>query len=155
DPSLRYGWRTGAIIPELETEIDKQNSEVYKSSVRWLVSLQHLIDDMQHQNEAESKELIQSWLQERDELRSFTKSLFNPQFGSLFRTYHNPTYFFRRLARFADVYMSSLTNLLRYSSSYTFYPHRILLPHEPSLYSQSVQSGGNGVDRGGLESRVK
>ncbi|KAK3730223.1 hypothetical protein RRG08_034968 [Elysia crispata] len=154
DPSLRYGWRTGAIIPELETEIEKQNSEVYKSSVRWLVSLQHLIDEMQHQNEADSKELIQTWLQERDELRVFTKSLFNPQFGSLFRTYHNPTYFFRRLARFADIYMSSLTNLLRYSSSYTFYPHRILLPHEPSLYSQNLQLE-QGVDRGGLGSRVK
>ncbi|CAL1547611.1 unnamed protein product [Lymnaea stagnalis] len=145
DPSLKYGWRTGAIIPELEAEINKQNSEVYKSSVRWLVALQHLIDEMQHQNSPECKEVIESWIQERNEMRVFTKSLFNPHFGSLFRTYHNPTYFFRRLARFADIYMSSLTNLLRYSTTYTFYPHRILLPHEPSVYSKrpNVRENGN------------
>ncbi|XP_012943195.1 5'-nucleotidase domain-containing protein 3 [Aplysia californica] len=138
DPSLRFGWRTGAIIPELETEVCKQNSPVYKSSVRWLIALQHLIDEMQHQNSEESKDMIKAWLAERSELRVFTKSLFNPHFGSLFRTYHNPTYFFRRLARFADIYTSNLTNLLRYSTDYTFYPHRILLPHEPSLYTARV-----------------
>ncbi|KAK6962873.1 5p-nucleotidase domain-containing protein 3 [Biomphalaria glabrata] len=138
DPSLKYGWRTGAIIPELESEINKQNSEVYKSAVRWLVDLQHLIDENQHQNSPECKEIIELWLQERNELRVFSKSLFNKHFGSLFRTYHNPTYFFRRLARFADIYMSSLTNLLQYSTTYTFYPHRILLPHEPSVYSMRV-----------------
>lgn len=31
-----------------------------------------------------------------------TKNLFNPQFGSIFRTCHNPTYFSRRLCRFSD-----------------------------------------------------
>ncbi|XP_059171170.1 5'-nucleotidase domain-containing protein 3-like isoform X1 [Physella acuta] len=144
DPSLKYGWRTGAIIPELEAEINKQNSEIYKSSVRWLVALQHLIDDMQHQNSPESKEVINKWIEERNELRMFTKSLFNPHFGSLFRTYHNPTYFFRRLARFADIYTSNLTNLLRYSTSYTFYPHRILLPHEPSVYSSKFNRKNQG-----------
>ncbi|CAG5122824.1 unnamed protein product, partial [Candidula unifasciata] len=143
DPSLKYGWRTGAIIPELEAEIQKQNSEVYKANVRWLVALQHLIDEMQHQNSSESTEVINSWLEERNELRKLTKSLFNPHFGSLFRTYHNPTYFFRRLARFADIYMSSLTNLSKYSTNYTFYPHRILLPHEPSLYSTRWGPGSN------------
>ncbi|BFZ06162.1 hypothetical protein BsWGS_09201 [Bradybaena similaris] len=148
DPSLKYGWRTGAIIPELEAEIQKQNSEVYKANVRWLVALQHLIDEMQHQNTKESIEVINGWLEERNELRKLTKSLFNPQFGSLFRTYHNPTYFFRRLARFADIYMSSLTNLSRYSTNYTFYPHRILLPHEPSLYSTRWVPGSNSEDEG-------
>lgn len=59
--------------------------------------------------------------------------MFNPNFGSLFRTYHNPTYFFRRLARFADIYTSSLTNILNYPDDYTFYPHRVILPHEPGL----------------------
>jgi HAD superfamily 5'-nucleotidase-like hydrolase len=146
DPSLKYGWRTAAIIPELEAEIQKQNSEVYKANVRWLIGLQHLIDEMQHQNSPESNDVIQSWLQERNEIRKLTKSLFNPQFGSLFRTYHNPTYFFRRLARFADIYMSSLTNLSRYSVNYTFYPHRILLPHEPSLYSARALRGYNSED---------
>ncbi|KAK7091000.1 hypothetical protein V1264_010723 [Littorina saxatilis] len=139
DPSLRYGWRTGAIIPELEREITLQNDPQYKNTVRWLVILQHLIEEMQYQQSAESKQVIAEWLEERDALRVFAKSVFNPHFGSLFRTHHNPTYFFRRLARFADIYTSSLTNMLHYPSDYTFYPHRVVLPHEPSPFRNFVK----------------
>ncbi|XP_071085727.1 5'-nucleotidase domain-containing protein 3-like [Haliotis cracherodii] len=136
DPSLRHGWRTGAIIPELEAEIEQQNDPAYKSAVRWLVSLQQLIEKHQCQDSPEQREVIQAWLKERDDLRNYTKGVFNPRFGSLFRTYHNPTYFTRRLARFADMYMSSLTNLLHYSVDHSFYPHRVLLPHEPGPFSK-------------------
>ena len=62
--------------------------------------------------------------------RKLSKDLFNPQFGSVFRTYHNPTYFFRRLHRLADLYMSSIVNLLNYSDAHVFYPRRWALPHE-------------------------
>jgi len=62
--------------------------------------------------------------------RQKIKCVFNQQFGSVFRTYHNPTYFSRRLFRFADIYMSSLTNLLNYSVNHTFYPRRGVMPHE-------------------------
>ena len=62
--------------------------------------------------------------------RKFTKSVFNKQFGSVFRTFHNPTYFTRRMNRFADVYMSSVTNLSSYPLDYTFYPRRVALPHQ-------------------------
>lgn len=40
--------------------------------------------------------------------------MFNKQFGSVFRTHHNPTYFSRRLFRFADIYTSNISNLLHY-----------------------------------------
>lgn len=62
--------------------------------------------------------------------RVITKNVFNSQFGSVFRTYHNPTYFTRRLNRFADIYMSSVSCLLNYPVNYTFYPRRSALPHE-------------------------
>lgn len=62
--------------------------------------------------------------------RQLSKDLFNERFGSLFRTYHNATYFTRRLSRFADIYMSSVANLLNYPVTYTFYPQRTALPHE-------------------------
>jgi hypothetical protein len=62
--------------------------------------------------------------------RKDTKHVFNEQFGSLFRTYHNPTYFSRRLFRFADVYTSNVTNFLRFSPKHTFYARRGALPHE-------------------------
>lgn len=58
------------------------------------------------------------------------KSFFNAHFGSLFRTDQNPTYFLRRLSRFADIYMASLSCLLNYDVSHTFYPRRTPLQHE-------------------------
>ncbi|XP_074658255.1 5'-nucleotidase domain-containing protein 3-like [Tubulanus polymorphus] len=133
DANLKHGWRTGAVIPELENEIKALNSPTFKHSVRWSSALQDLIHKMQVYEDAESQAILNEWMKERDELRVVTKQVFNPQFGSLFRTHHNPTYFSRRLARFADLYMSSIENLLNYSVNYTFYPRRSALPHEVLL----------------------
>ena len=47
DATLKHGWRTGAIIPELEDEIKTMNSPAYKSSIRWLIALESLIQDLQ------------------------------------------------------------------------------------------------------------
>ena len=58
--------------------------------------------------------------------------MFNPQFGSIFRRHHNPSYFANRLCRFADIYTSNVGNLLNYSMTHTFYPRRSALPHEVS-----------------------
>lgn len=67
--------------------------------------------------------------------REMTKRFFNAQFGSLFRTDQNPTYFLRRLSRFADIYMASLSCLLNYDVSHTFYPRRTPLQHELPAWS--------------------
>ncbi|KAK2145597.1 hypothetical protein LSH36_669g01023 [Paralvinella palmiformis] len=130
DVTLNHGWRTGAIIPELEDEIYIINSDVFKKAIIWLTTLERLIDKSQVYDDPESLAVLADWLKERDQLRLVTKNVFNPQFGSLFRTYHNPTYFTRRLNQYADIYTSSITNLAKYSLSYTFYPHRTALPHE-------------------------
>ncbi|EEC14393.1 IMP-GMP specific 5'-nucleotidase, putative, partial [Ixodes scapularis] len=128
DLTLNYGWRTGAIIWELAHEIKILNSEEFRHTVSWLQSLQHLIEEMQDHDDIE--DFIEQLLQERDQLRKTTKSLFNANFGSIFRTHHNPTYFSRRLFRYSDIYMSHVTNLLNYSLRHTFYPRRGALPHE-------------------------
>lgn len=118
--------------------------------------LTQLIEDHQDHETDESKNALKLWMKERDELRyvkirkkniysnplplSFfsyrfaTKNVFNKQFGSVFRTYNNPTYFSRRLFRFADIYTSNITNLLQYSVQHTFYPRRGVMPHEYSSY---------------------
>eukprot|EP00069_Balaena_mysticetus_P005747 bmy_04801T0 len=70
-----------------------------------------------------------------DKRREMTKGSFNTQFGSLFRTDQNPTYFLRRLSRFADIYMASLSCLLSYDVSHTFYPRRTPLQHELPAWS--------------------
>lgn len=58
------------------------------------------------------------------------KSIFNPRFGSMFRTRRGPSYFTRRLIRLSNIYTSSVTNLLRYPLNHAFYTRRYALPHE-------------------------
>ncbi|KAG7221107.1 hypothetical protein INR49_017548 [Caranx melampygus] len=96
DLTLKHGWRTGAIIPELRKEIKIMNTE-----------------------------------------QPQTKDIFNAQFGSLFRTYHNPTYFSRRLSRFADIYMASISCLLNYDFQHTFFPRRTPLQHESPFWPEN------------------
>lgn len=103
-------------------------------NANWLQMLTGLIEDHQDYEAEETMAVLNEWMRERDQLRNDIKRVFNEQFGSVFRTYHNPTYFSRRLFRFADVYMSSITNLLHYSTSHTFYPRRGVMPHEYISY---------------------
>ena len=140
-------------------EIDTLNTPEFKKNANWLQMLTQLIEDHQGAESTEGKEALKEWNIERDELRyacyklkkfirtltflvitkfthflfyfrNATKCVFNKQFGSVFRTYHNPTYFSRRLFRFADIYTSNISNLLNYSVSHTFYPRRGVMPHE-------------------------
>lgn len=141
DLMLRHGWRTGAIVPELEVETKVVNTEQYAQSLTWLQALTGLLERMQMYRDPESKKVLQEWLKEREELRAVTKNLFNPHFGSIFRTCHNPTYFSRRLCRFSDLYMASISCLLNYDLSYTFYPRRTPLQHEAPLWMDQLCTG--------------
>lgn len=96
--------------------------------------LTQLIEDHQDCEDSEEQKILAKWMAERDRLRNEIKQVFNPQFGSVFRTYHNPTYFSRRLFRFADIYTSNISHLLNYSVNHTFYPRRGVMPHEYISY---------------------
>ncbi|KAG1651104.1 5'-nucleotidase domain-containing protein 3 [Nymphon striatum] len=128
DATLDKGWKTGAIISELQDEINILNSNECKHALKWLQTLQLLIEDVQ--DKKIGNDFIRKLMAEREEVRLTTKHLFNRQFGSMFRTFHNPTFFSRRLFRFSDIYTSKLTNLLNYNVNHTFYPRRGALPHE-------------------------
>nr|XP_033778157.1 5'-nucleotidase domain-containing protein 2 [Geotrypetes seraphini] len=141
DLMLRHGWRTGAIVPELETETKIVNTEQYSQALTWLQALTGLLERMQVFRDPESQQVLQDWMKERQELRAMTKNLFNPQFGSIFRTCHNPTYFSRRLCRFSDLYMASISCLLNYDLSYTFFPRRTPLQHEAPLWMDQLCTG--------------
>ncbi|XP_037051227.1 5'-nucleotidase domain-containing protein 3-like [Bradysia coprophila] len=134
DVTLEHGWRTGAIISELTHEINTLNNEEFKANANWLQMLTQMIEDHQDNESEAARSAVRAWHDERDALRHQTKCVFNQQFGSVFRTYHNPTYFSRRLFRFADIYTSNITNLLKYSVSHTFYPRRGVMPHEYTSY---------------------
>ncbi|RXN19614.1 5 -nucleotidase domain-containing 3-like protein [Labeo rohita] len=141
DLTLKHGWRTGAIIPELRKEIKIMNTEEYVHTMTWLQALTGLVEQMQVHRDPASQTVIQQWIDEREEMRLRTKDIFNAQFGSLFRTYHNPTYFSRRLSRFADIYMASLSCLLNYDLQHTFYPRRTPLQHESPIWPEQTSTG--------------
>ncbi|KAM4618332.1 5'-nucleotidase domain-containing protein 3 isoform 2-T2 [Polymixia lowei] len=141
DLTLKHGWRTGAIIPELRKEIKIMNTEQYVHMMTWLQALTGLIEDMQVHRDTASQAVVQEWIKERETMRSQTKDIFNAQFGSLFRTYHNPTYFSRRLSRFADIYMASISCLLNYDFQHTFFPRRTPLQHESPFWPEQRPSG--------------
>ncbi|KAJ6658923.1 hypothetical protein lerEdw1_019559 [Lerista edwardsae] len=141
DLTLKHGWRTGAIIPELRTEIKIMNTERYVQTMTWLQTLTGLLEHMQVHRDLDSQLIVHEWKKERKEMREMTRNFFNSQFGSLFRTDQNPTYFLRRLSRFADIYMASLSCLLNYDHDYTFYPRRTPLQHELPTWSDQLCTG--------------
>ncbi|XP_038635945.1 5'-nucleotidase domain-containing protein 3 isoform X2 [Scyliorhinus canicula] len=69
DLTLKHGWRTGAIIPELRSEIKTMNTEQYSQVVVWLQGLTGLLERMQIYDDAESRMVLQEWIKERNELR--------------------------------------------------------------------------------------
>ncbi|KAM8972900.1 5'-nucleotidase domain-containing protein 3 isoform 1-T1 [Pelodytes ibericus] len=145
DLTLKHGWRTGAIIPELKSEIKIMNTSEYIQNMAWLQGLTGLLERMQVYRDAESQMILQDWIKERKEMRDLAREIFNPQFGSIFRTDHNPTYFLRRLSRFADIYMESLSCLLNYDLNHTFYPKRTPLQHEVPIWSEQQYPGIFGI----------
>ena len=140
-PFLKHRWRTGAIINELEDEVRTFNRVEFQRNAAWLAALERLIEKSMFLDEANGGrnhaiELRQRWLREREALKQASKSSFNPYFGSVFRTYTNPSYFSRHLARFADIYTSNVTNLLNYPVDCHFMPKRVDLAHEESIRVQ-------------------
>lgn len=130
DPTFAYGWRTGAVIPELEHEVRVMNSETFGRSVIWVQTLEKLLERMQVYRDAESRMLIKDWLVERDRFKRHIKEIFNERFGSVFRANLQASYFSSRLCRIADIYTSSVNNLAYYHADHFFFPFRGTLPHE-------------------------
>jgi HAD superfamily 5'-nucleotidase-like hydrolase len=133
-PFLKFGWRTGAIINEIEDEIIKLNNLDYQRSITWLCALENLLEILMNVEEdyaGESlEEIKQKWFAEREEIREKAKKMINPYFGSVFRANNNPSFFSRRLSRFADIYTSNVTNLLEYPVGYHLIAKRLDLAHE-------------------------
>jgi hypothetical protein len=105
----------------------------YQRKMRWILTLENLIEKSMHLSGDEkinSQQLRQQWLEERESLKLSNKRSFNPHFGSIFRSYNNPSFFSRRLSRFSDIYTSNVTNLLNYPIDFHFIPKRINLAHE-------------------------
>ncbi|XP_032705931.1 5'-nucleotidase domain-containing protein 3 isoform X2 [Lontra canadensis] len=51
DLTLKHGWRTGAIIPELRSELRIMNTEQYIQTMTWLQTLTGLLEQMQRNDQ--------------------------------------------------------------------------------------------------------
>ena len=85
---------------ELETEIRKMNQDEFKWGVNWQQVLMALIEDHQAVEEEEGKVVIEEWKEEVRGIQDSLRAMFNPHFGSTFRSHNNPTYFSRKLFRY-------------------------------------------------------
>ena len=134
DLSLDHGWRTGAIIQDIEEEVDRMNNEDFKWTLNWSTVLRHtLIENFQdaaRSGQPEIATLLDQWSEEYFQCKTELKTHLNPKFGSVFRCSRNPSYLSKRLFAYSDIYTSKVTNLNGYSLNHTFYPSRGVLPHE-------------------------
>ncbi|KAI8094409.1 HAD-superfamily hydrolase [Thamnidium elegans] len=144
DATTQQGWHTGAIIHELAKEIEIRNQPAYRHTLSWLLRLENLLNEAQTWRKEyrieDLDQLILEWREERRQVRLELKTAFNHSFGSVFRTYQNPSFFANKIRKFADIYMSNVTNLERVSQDYVFYPNRTYLPHE-QLIETLIDSG--------------
>ncbi|VDP55731.1 unnamed protein product [Schistosoma margrebowiei] len=108
----------------------KNHVSTFNSKVSTVAYYFAPIFPFQHVHTAEAKLLLEKWLDERNALRRASKCVFNPQFGSIFRSFHNPSYFSQRLGQYATLYTSRVTNLLHFPLDHAFFPKRTALPHE-------------------------
>ena len=72
--------------------------------------------------------------------------------GSLFRAGSRQTFFASQVVRFADIYASSLLNLLYYPTFFMFRSPPMLLPHESTVPHNIPSIGGLGEAQGELRS---
>lgn len=76
EPTLRLGWHTAAIVPELAGEVRLQNTKAYQKAVIWLQILTSLIEEYQlYSTKPQCNDIIREWANERKEIRYLFKIL--------------------------------------------------------------------------------
>ncbi|KAL4654476.1 hypothetical protein ACB092_01G381700 [Castanea dentata] len=116
----KAGWRTAAIIHELESEIHIQNEDSYRFEQAKFHITQELLGKL-HSTVAQSqrceayKSLFDELNEERQNARSMMKRMFNRSFGATFLTdTGQESAFAYHIHQYADVYTSKPENFLFY-----------------------------------------
>ncbi|XWS27258.1 hypothetical protein CRYUN_Cryun26dG0099300 [Craigia yunnanensis] len=139
----KAGWRTAAIIHELESEIHLQNEDSYRFEQAKFHILQELLGRL-HATVANSKRneayklLMDELNVERQKARSMMKRMFNRSFGATFLTDKGQeSAFSYHIHRYADVYTSKPENFLLYSpETWLHAPFDIkIMPHHVKVPS--------------------
>ena len=124
EPSRQSGWHTGAIVRELDAEINVLKSTEYLH----LMKESQIIERQIQKNSSTHVEGLETRRNENFKLRS---GLFNPNFGSVFSSRGQSSSFGSNVVKISDLYTSKLSNLLHYEDDYRFYPTRLEhMPHD-------------------------
>lgn len=142
----KAGWRTAAIIRELEREIRTQNEDKYRFQQAKYHIMQELLGKfhglpMTHPRGEDEKLLLLSLREERQKARAAMKAMFNPYFGSTFLTNTGKeSAFSYNVQRYADVYTSKLENFLKLSvEAWLYTPFDVkILPHHVKVSPASL-----------------
>uniref|UniRef100_H3HDU7 5'-nucleotidase domain-containing protein n=1 Tax=Phytophthora ramorum TaxID=164328 RepID=H3HDU7_PHYRM len=127
EPSRANGWRTGAIIRELEDEMKVQRTPEYQRLAFQINKFEELMRNIQNELRSEP---VPQLVNVHEALQTEMENLINVNFGSVFRADTYPSQFAFIVQRYVDIYSARLENLLEYPSNHTFYPERIAMPHE-------------------------
>ncbi|KAK9275363.1 hypothetical protein L1049_022627 [Liquidambar formosana] len=139
----KAGWRTAAIIHELENEIRIQNEDSYRFEQAKFHIIQELLGKL-HATIANSqkseayKSLLEDLNEERQKARSVMKRMFNRSFGATFLTdTGQESAFSYNIHQYADVYTSKPENFLFYSpEAWLHVPFDIkIMPHHVKVPS--------------------
>ena len=158
------GWRTFLIVPELDDEVFRIFRRVFfiKLNISQLniwTSKQEMwqtLDSLDQQLSLLYRNMGQAD-NSRPNVDKVKKALHGTihamemaygTTGSLFRAGSRQTFFASQVVRFADIYASSLLNLLYYPTFFMFRSPPMLLPHESTVPHTSPSLGGPGEDQG-------
>ncbi|KAF6155047.1 hypothetical protein GIB67_035794 [Kingdonia uniflora] len=139
----KAGWRTAAIIHELESEIKIQNEDSYRYQQAKFHIIQELLGKF-HATLANSERgemygsLLRELNEERQRARSMMKNMFNSSFGATFLTdTGQESAFAYNIHQYADVYTSKPENFyLRSPEAWLHAPFDVkIMPHHVKVPS--------------------
>nr|XP_029118690.1 5'-nucleotidase domain-containing protein DDB_G0275467 isoform X2 [Elaeis guineensis] len=139
----KAGWRTAAIIHELESEIEIQNDESYRFQQAKFHIIQELLGKV-HATVVSSKRgqacraLLDELNEQRRQCRSAMRSMFNSSFGATFLTdTGRESAFSYHIHQYADVYTSKPENFMLYPpEAWLHVPYDIkIMPHHVKVPS--------------------
>ncbi|KAL7134441.1 hypothetical protein ABFS83_11G027700 [Erythranthe nasuta] len=139
----KAGWRTAAIIHELENEIQIQNEDSYRFEQAKFHIIQELLGKLHSvvaNTEGSEKytSLLRELNEERQKARSSMKDMFNSSFGATFLTdTGQESAFAYHIHQYADVYTSKPDNFLFYPpEAWLHVPYDIkIMPHHVKVSS--------------------
>lgn len=108
----RYGWRSAVLLPELERDIQVQNSEAYRVAFTKLLECKDFLSNVFRCKPGLTKEAKEAILREltleMEALRAHLRGQFGSPFGSVFSSASSSSAYGLMLLRWADAYCAGL-----------------------------------------------